>query len=562
MANQSPAVIAREFANDLTVEQQGSATGAVVGLFEWGPANSPQLISNNVNLVNVFGKPKDEYFVDHMSATNFLSYTNRLFVVRTVPDSDNTPTTEATNSGLGIVDNAGTFEEDASAYTGSESLIRNEEEFESLAATLVTSNTDILFYGRYAGDYGNNISVSMVSSASFAAWTYEGLFDVPLGANEYALIVEVDGEVLETYIGDANPTAVSDSGGSNYIVEKVNRTSRYIYMSEIDLLFADPGVFVPVNIAKTSLSGGDDGVWGATAEDAGRSNGWDLFDDKESIEIDLPFAGGASQIASEYMLENVAAARADCLGFVSPEFDDLVNITNYSTIVTNIVTTRNLYNSNSYAFMDGNYKYQYDVYNDKYRWVPLNGDIAGLHAQSDFDFDAWVAAGGLNRGHIKNTVKLAFSPNKALRDELYKNNINPVVSFPGDGVVLFGNKTMLTSTSSLSRANVRRLLNVLKRSISRMARYQLFEFNDRITRNNFLQSVEPFMRSVQARRGVTKFKVVCDESNNTDQVINNSQFVGDIFIVPNRAIETIFLNFVVAQTGVDFEEITFNGVDL
>ena len=231
-------------------------------------------------------------------------------------------------------------------------------------------------------------------------------------------------------------------------------------------------------------------------------------------------------------------------------------------MVANIVATRQVFGSTSYAAMDGNYKYQYDRFADKYRWLPLNGDIAGIHARTDFDRDAWWAAAGHQRGQIKNTVKLAYNPDKAFRDELYKNGINPVATFKGDGPLFYGNKTLLNINSSFSRINVRRLFNVLKRSISRMARAYLFEFNDRFTRSQFVQAVVPFLRLVQSRRGIFDFRVQCDDKNNTGEIIDNYQFIGDIYIKPARAIETIFLNFIAAKTGVDFEEITFNSAEV
>ncbi len=557
MTNLSPAVIAREFSNAPVVEEQGSSTGALVGLFEWGPAMSPQLVNNAVRLVDVFGLPTDANFVDHMCATNFLSYTNRLFVNRVTFDN-------ATNSGL-TVEDAGTGivphsrEDYLTQGTGPE-LILNEDDFNASAATLETSAPTVLFYGRYAGAYGNRIEVAMTSSGSIIEASINNSFDRNIEANEYGLVVYLDGDIVETHIGNANPSAKSSTGGSDYIVEIVNRTSRFVYMSELDLLFADPDTFVPAVLPKSALVGGDDGA-NTASEESARIAGWNMFNDPETTEIDLPFAGGASQVVSEHMVENVSLRRADCLGFISPRFEDVVNITNPSTVVSNLVTYRNMFNSNSYAFLDGGYKYQYDIYNDKYRWVPYNGDMAGLHARTDTTNDPWFAAGGFNRGHVKNVTRVTFNPDKAFRDELYKNGINPIVEFPGEGVVLFGNRTLEAGSGPTSRANIRRLLNVLKRSISKAALKRLFEFNDRRSRNEFIQTNEPFLRSVQARRGVQRYQIVCDETNNTDQVINARQFVGDIYIQPSEAVETIFLNFISGQAGIEFEEITFSGVD-
>ena len=215
---------------------------------------------------------------------------------------------------------------------------------------------------------------------------------------------------------------------------------------------------------------------------------------------------------------------------------------------------RNNIGSSSYCVIDSGYKYQYDVYNDTYRWIPLNADIAGLCARSDANFDPWFSPAGFNRGQIRGVVKLAFQPRQAARDTLYKNNINPVATFSGEGTVLYGDKTALTKSSAFDRINVRRLFIVLEKAISTAAKYSLFEFNDAFTRAQFRSLVEPFLRDVQARRGVFDYKVVCDEKNNTPEVIDSNRFVADIYIKPNRSIHFIQLNFVATKTGVNFNE--------
>ena len=211
--------------------------------------------------------------------------------------------------------------------------------------------------------------------------------------------------------------------------------------------------------------------------------------------------------------------------------------------------------SSSYSVIDSGYKYQYDRYSDVYRWVPLNGDIAGVCARTDQERDPWYSPGGLNRGIIKNVIKLAFNPTKTERDNLYVQGINPVVTFPGEGTVLFGDKTMLNRPSVFDRINVRRLFIVLEKAIARASRSSLFEFNDQFTRAQFVNLVEPFLRDVQGRRGITDFRVVCDESNNTAEVIDSNRFVGDIYIKPARSVNFIQLNFVAVRTGVSFDEI-------
>jgi len=263
--------------------------------------------------------------------------------------------------------------------------------------------------------------------------------------------------------------------------------------------------------------------------------------------------GAASATVATYAINNVAETRKDCVVFVSPELSDVVD--NLGSEATDVTAFRDTLPSSSYAVLDSGWKYQYDRYNDVYRWIPLNGDTAGLAVRTDFTNDPWFSPAGFNRGQIKNVVKLAYSPSKTDRDTLYKKGVNPVVSFPGQGTILYGDKTMLTKPSAFDRINVRRLFIVLEKAIATAAKYQLFEFNDPFTRAQFRNLVEPFLRDVQGRRGITDFKVVCDESNNTGEVIDRNEFVADIFIKPARAINFISLNFIATRTGISFEEV-------
>jgi phage tail sheath protein FI len=266
--------------------------------------------------------------------------------------------------------------------------------------------------------------------------------------------------------------------------------------------------------------------------------------------------GRASATVATSVINNVSETRLDCVTFVSPiaSSGDLI-IGGTSAQTEQVIEYRDALPSTSYAVMDSGYKYQYDRYSDKYRYVPLNGDVAGLCARTDYTNDAWFSPGGLNRGQIKNVVRLAFNPNKTQRDNLYKAGVNPVVTFPGEGTVLFGDKTLLAKPSAFDRITVRRLFIVLEKAIATAAKYQLFEFNDGFTRAQFKNLVEPFLRDVQGRRGVTDFRVKCDETNNTGEVIDRNEFVADIFIKPTRSINFITLNFVAARTGINFDEI-------
>lgn len=312
-----------------------------------------------------------------------------------------------------------------------------------------------------------------------------------------------------------------------------------------------------VKVLKTAvdvvLSGGVDDF---ASTDSDIQNAYAMLTNAEQYDISLLPLGNVSALTAKWVVDNVAEFRKDCVVFVSPNIDGEPITSTGSTATDAIIAFRNdtLINS-SYAVMDSGWKYQYDRYNDAYRWVPLSADIAGLCARTDYAADPWFSPGGFTRGQIKNIVKLAFNPNQSDRDVLYAAGVNPVVSFPGQGVILYGDKTMLSKPSAFDRINVRRLFIVLEKSIAVAAKYQLFEFNDSFTRAQFKNLVEPFLRDVQGRRGVTDFRVKCDEGNNTGEVIDRNEFVADIFIKPNRSINFITLNFVAARSSVSFDEI-------
>lgn len=283
-------------------------------------------------------------------------------------------------------------------------------------------------------------------------------------------------------------------------------------------------------------------------------SGWSLFSDAEAVDVNLLIAGPVYASVSKYIIESIAETRKDCIAFVSPPRETCVNNPNVlnDVIAWRKATTFNV--NSSYGAMDSGWKYQYDQFNDTHRWVPLCADMAGLHARTDSTNDAWFAAGGLNRGQIKNVVKLAWNPGQMARDQLYQAGINPVTSFPGQGIVLFGNKTLLAKPSAFDRINVRRLFIVLEKAISRAARFMLFEFNDPFTRAQLKSMIEPYLRMVQGRRGITGFKVACDEQNNTDYIISTNQLVADIYIKPNLVAEFITLNFVAVNNVAFFTE--------
>lgn len=302
-----------------------------------------------------------------------------------------------------------------------------------------------------------------------------------------------------------------------------------------------------------TLTGGEDDFM---SSDSNIQAAYSLLTNAEQFDISLLPLGNVSPTTAKWVLDNVAEFRKDCMVFVSPN-DNMEPITSSGSNATNaIIAYRNATNINSsYAVIDSGWKYQYDRYNDVYRWVPLSADIAGSCARTDYTADPWYSPGGFTRGQIKNVVKLAFNPNQSDRDVLYAAGVNPVVSFPGQGVILYGDKTMLTKPSAFDRINVRRLFIVLEKAIAISAKYQMFEFNDAFTRAQFKNLVEPFLRDIQGRRGVTDFRVKCDESNNSGEIIDRNEFVADIYIKPNRSINFITLNFVAARSSVSFEEI-------
>ena len=374
------------------------------------------------------------------------------------------------------------------------------------------------------------------------------------------------GSILEVYENLSRATdAIGEDGTTAFYKTVINDNSRYVWATN-DRSEAVTATATSLTNSTTSLPysksfvGGRDGVTESNASVAALASAYDLFSDASSVDVSLLMTGksiGASNGAqlANYLIDNIAEVRKDCVVFVSPEKADVVGAGAEGSQASNIVTFRQSVRNSSYAFIDSGYKYQYDRYNDVYRYVPLNGDIAGLTARSDDLRDPWFSPAGYNRGQIKNLVKLAYSPSKTDRDLLYKNDVNPVITQPGQGTVLFGDKTALGRPSAFDRINVRRLFIVLEKTIATAANQMLFEFNDEFTRAQFLNLIEPFLRDVQGRRGITDFRVVCDETNNTPEVVDTNRFVGDIYIKPAKSINFIQLNFVAVRSGVEFNEV-------
>ena len=385
-------------------------------------------------------------------------------------------------------------------------------------------------------------------------------FDVDVAGNRTNGIIEVFANMSK------NPVAKTAQGGGNYYPDVIFRQSSYIYWMDhtsagtnwgTDTTSAYTAVDAPV--VTTLASGTDD--YAVTAGELALA--YDKFADTESLDINLVLGGPSSAVADTKsgqdthvtMITDLVELRKDCVGFVSPYRAATVNVTSNITQADNVIDAFDLCPSSSYMVYDSGYKYIYDKYNDVYRFVPLNGDTAGLCAYTDGVADPWFSPAGFNRGNVRGAIKLSFNPTKAERDRLYRARVNPVTDFPGQGVVLFGDKTALSKPSAFDRINVRRLFLVLEKAIATAAKFQLFEFNDEFTRAQFRNLVEPFLRDVQGRRGITDFRVVCDASNNTGEVIDRNEFIGDIYIKPARSINFITLNFIAVRTGVSFSEV-------
>ena len=431
--------------------------------------------------------------------------------------------------------------------------------------------------------YGLSQNVS--SSTLTRKWEYWNAVDTAPGQSTYqasfgntsaddelhVIVADEDGEftgvpgtILEVFRSVSRASdAKTEDGSANYYKTVIDQSSAYIWVlnhltgaaNGTAATLADPTATKPVTL---SFQGGRDGDTEANISLGVVLGGYDLYASAEDVDVSLILTGKSrggthgEQIAN-YLIDNVAEKRKDCVVFVSPDKDDVVN--NAGDEADDIVEFRNVLRSTSYAVLDSGYKYQYDKYNDIYRWIPLNGDTAGLCVRTDETRDAWFSPAGFNRGQIKNIVKLAFNPRQAARDILYKAGVNPVVTFPGQGTILYGDKTLLSKPSAFDRINVRRLFIVLEKAIATAAKFTLFEFNDEFTRAQFRNLVEPFLRDVQGRRGIYDFKVVCDTTNNTGEVIDRNEFIGDIYIKPARSINFIQLNFIAVRTGVEFSEV-------
>ena len=442
--------------------------------------------------------------------------------------------------------------------------------------TAISSN-DLTIVRHPSGVGGLHTAVSNGSSVR-RRWQYYDLVSAAPGTSPYVsdrggsndelhvVVVDEDGditgkagEVLEVYDSVSKASdAKTPQGDTNYYPDVIYNKSTNIYWMDHHSSGSNWGdaalnkTFTAVTTVKNdSLRGGADGSAATTAQ---LKTAYEKFDDAETVDISLIIAGNGDSTHVDNLI-TIAENRKDAVVFASPERSDVVNVTNSNTQTTNVTGFFNSIRSSSYVVFDSGYKYTYDKFNDVFRFVPLNGDTAGLTSRTDLIADSWFSPAGFNRGVVRGAVKLAYNPTKAQRDQLYRARINPVVTFPGQGTVLFGDKTGLSAPSAFDRINVRRLFITLEKAISTASKFQLFEFNDEFTRAQFRNIIEPFLRDVQGRRGITDFLVVCDETNNTADVVDRNEFKADIFVKPARSINFIQLNFVATRTGVAFEEV-------
>jgi len=556
----SPGVLVSEVDTTTVVPSVSTSIGGLVGASVWGPANTVTLISSESQFADTFGKPDANTYGTFFTAANFLAYGANFKFARSVG-------TAARNA--------------AGGGAGSVSLVLNKDDYEQN----YSSNSATYFAAKYAGSLGNSLKVSMVDSNNFSSWAYNSYFDSAPGtstaaanknsANDEVHIVVIDEDgafsssantVIERFAYASKASDIKNPDGtSNYYKDVINTKSKYIWWrghpmgsNLVTGTSTNWGNTITNAVTFQNLSGNLTASLAGGVDDtptaANINSTYDLFSNADSEDISFLMSGPTVGSTIPNKLIALAETRKDCIVFASPQQADVVN--NYNSELTSVTATVATYTKSSYAFIDSGYKYQFDKYNNVYRWVPLNGDIAGLCARTDADRDPWFSPAGVTRGVIKNVVKLAWNPTSSQRDTLYKNSVNPVVTFAGEGTILYGDKTLQTGKSSaFDRINVRRLFIILEQSIARAARSSLFEFNDEFTRAAFVNLVEPYLREIKGRRGIYDYRVICDTTNNTANVIDSNQFVGDIYIKPARSINFIQLNFVAVGTGVAFDEI-------
>lgn len=611
----SPKVEVNEI--DLTgiVPAVSTTVGAYAGIFTWGPVDQVVLLSNEGELVQRFGRPNSDNYEHFFTAANFLSYGSALRLVRVVNEDDTgglIPAVNAVTNGTPVlVKNETEYEnniEGLVAETDPEFIAKYPGDLGNNIGITIANKYNFetwAYRGRFSDAPDDNeyhivvydATGIMTGTAGTVLELYQFVSTIegtqyPDGANAYfKKILEEESR----YVWSGRPVTdlditpydtvtisaatVADFSGSTVIgfepgddlVVTVDGTviSSDDYTITSDTVTFDTAqtgdvrVYLSEDYTQT-FSGGDDGTVTLTDTIDEVTFGYDLFSDPEALDISLVMLGAnidANRVVANHII-NLCESRKDCVAYISPPKSAVVG--NFGDELEDVIAyragtvTEAGLPSTSYAVMDSGWKMMFDRYNDVNRWVPLNGDIAGLTARTDFLAEPWFSPAGYNRGQIKNVIKFAYNPNEAHRDELYKKGINPVISTRGSGNILFGDKTLLARPSAFDRINVRRLFIILEKAIATAAKFFLFELNDEFTRAQFRNMVEPYLRDIAGRRGIYDFKVVCDETNNTGEVIDANEFVADIYIKPARSINFITLNFIAVRTAVSFDEVIGN----
>ena len=565
----SPAVVIKEVDASASINTAATTIGASVGNFRWGPMDTPVTVANETELAETFGTPDDTHSVDFHTAAYYLKYADNLKMVR-VQGSDH----------------RNAYDSDANAGA-SDTLIKNADDWE--AGQAGHDSDKHTFIARWAGTAGNTLKIEVcpadANDSAFDGWAYKANFDAAPGTSSYAsdrnatrdevhvAVIDVNGEfatrgtVLEKFqFVSVGKGAKNTDGSTNYILDVINNGSEYVWMagfgdaSKFDAQAGDAidsGVDYSRNtITSITLKNGRD----VAAPTVGNYQGaFDELEDEVTVDADVVFVPSMSTSTDAKTLVNdvVATAkdRKDIIVAASPSRASIVGVNSAATMNSNVITEAAGYTYSNYLVADNNFLKVYDKYNDKYIQIPACSSTAGIMTATATNAAPWVSPAGGRRGNYLGITSVAYSPTKAQRDALYKVGINPVANIPGQGVILYGDKTHITRQSAFSRINVRRLFTTLEKAIGEFAKQSLFELNDEFTRAEFVNNVEPLLREVQGRRGITDFRVVCDETNNTASVVDRNEFVASIFIKPARSINFITLNFVATRSGATFEEV-------
>lgn len=591
----SPGVVVVEKDYSQVVTFNASNNGVIVGDFIKGPIRQPILIDSVKSLEKVFGKPTNANATRWYTAFNFLQYTNSLWAIRSAPTGVKASTAAAggtadilneqeyeteTLTGLGqwvckspgalgnnlmvVTVDSGNFSDFVTWQNTFVGEIENFRKFTSYLSNTTTPDTTTYVYKRVSGSENERLAKN---------------------DELHVFVIDVTGKisgspmsVLEVFESLSKCIdAKNVDGTTNYYVDVINSRSEWIYWANhpdagvltsganelafgqyiSDLEGTTPKTFKIFDTTDEFVGAGAvrlvDGADGTTPDDAAVIAAYNTVSNPEEYSFTFLMTADYSETVIEHCIDNIASVRKDCLVYISPK-DTNGPFLDRTTMTTDLIGFRNTITSTSYGVMDSGWKYQFDLYNQKYRWVPLNGDIAGLCARTDSEAEPWFSPAGYNRGIIKNVTKLSTNPSQGERDELYQNGINPVVTFPGTGTILFGDKTLQKKASAFDHINVRRLFIILEKSIAEAAKYQLFELNDVFTRARFKGLVDPFLRTVKGRRGIDDFRIICDESNNTEEVVARNEFVADIYIKPLYSINYIILNFIAVKSVVQFNQ--------